>query len=438
MRKVWNYIRTHRWLGIVLGVLLVGAVLFLVLGNRNKSSLADMYETVTVENGALTASIGATGTVRANQSAVLNWQTGGTVEKVNFQLGDKVQAGDVLASLARASMPQSIILAEAELASAEKDLEDLMSSDTAQAQAAIALRQSQDAYDDARENREAMNGPVKYEAVQVVTKMTPLGPVKIPRMRTFKYDPDPEDIRKADETLALATAQLEDAQRTYDRLKEGPNARDVAAAEARVAAAQATINMGSLIAPSSGTITEGSLLPGDQVQAGAFGFRVDDLSTVLVDVQVSEVDINNVQVGQPAKLSFDAILDSNYHGRVSKVSQAGSVVQGVVNFDVTVEITDADEYVRPGMTAAVTITVDEYQNVLLVPNRSVRLVNNKRIVYAIVDEQIEMIEIELGASSDTDSVVAGGKLQAGEVILLNPPAEFQGPGGPPAFVRNRE
>ena len=93
--------------------------------------------------------------------------------------------------------------------------------------------------------------------------------------------------------------------------------------------------------------------------AGTVGFRVDDLSSLLVDVEISRSDINSIAVGQPVTLTFDAILGSEYHGEVVQVSQAGSVVQGVVNFTVTVEITDADEQVKPGMTAAVNITVKE-------------------------------------------------------------------------------
>ena len=66
--------------------------------------------------------------------------------------------------------------------------------------------------------------------------------------------------------------------------------------------------MAHLTAPFAGTVTEASLSPGDQVTAGTLAFRVDDLSSLLVDVELSEVDINSVTVGQTVTLSFDAIL----------------------------------------------------------------------------------------------------------------------------------
>jgi HlyD family secretion protein len=131
-------------------------------------------------------------------------------------------------------------------------------------------------------------------------------------------------------------------------------------------------------------------------------------------------------------LTFDAILGREYHGEVVEVTQAGTVEEGVVNFTVTVELTDADAAVKPGMTAAVNIVVEELQDVLLVPNRAVRLVDGERVVYVLQDGQSVKKNIRLGSSSDTMSIVAGGDVQEGDVVILNPPVEF-GPGGPGGF-----
>ncbi len=202
------------------------------------------------------------------------------------------------------------------------------------------------------------------------------------------------------------------------------------AAQARVDAAQATLNLARITAPFSGTVTESHPLPGDQVGAGATAFRLDNLSSLFVDVEVSEVDINSVSIDQAASLSFDAILDRDYHGKVVQVATAGNDVNGVVSFTVTVELTDADEQVKPGMTAAVNITVEEMQDVILVPNRAVRLVDGSRVVYLLVDNQPVVTELSLGPSSDTMSVIAGGDVNEGDIVILNPPIEF-GPGGGP-------
>ena len=114
-----------------------------------------------------------------------------------------------------------------------------------------------------------------------------------------------------------------------------------------------------------------------------------------MDVKVSEVDINNVTIGQPVSLTFDAILGKEYHGEVIEVTQAGTVDAGVVNFTVTVELTDADAMVKPGMTAAVNIVVEETKDVLLVQNRAVRLVDNLRVVYVLRMDSLSKRKLHL-------------------------------------------
>ena len=212
-------------------------------------------------------------------------------------------------------------------------------------------------------------------------------------------------------------------------MKNGADVTDIAAAEARVAAAQSTINLSFLAAPFDGTVTQSTPAAGDQISAGKVAFRIDDLSHLLVDVQVSEVDINSLSIGQTATLTFDAILGKEYHGQVVEVGQAGDTLQGVVSFTVTVELTDADQSVKPGMTAAVSVVVKEVKDAILVPNRAVRLVNAERVVYVLVNGKSVQVKVILGASSDTMSVLAGGDLKEGDLIILNPPSVMGGPFG---------
>lgn len=419
-----EFFRKNRRLLIILLIVVVVASAFIyVRGSR--ADTTSQFQTATIGRGNLTATIGATGTVRAKQSAVLLWQAAGTVDTVNVTVGENVNANDVLASLAKTSLPQSVIMAEADLADAQKALDELLSSDTARAQAVIALRDAQEAYDRAANWRNELNGRIHIK--KIVYKK--FGQRTIPILKEYRGYADKETIAKADEDLALAKAQLDDAQRTLDALIKG-NSPEVVAAQARVDAAQATLNLARVIAPFTGTVTESHPLPGDQIGAGATAFRLDDLSSLLVDVEVSEVDINSVSVGQAASLSFDAILNKDYHGEVIQVAKAGNDVNGVVSFTVTVELTDADEMVKPGMTAAVNITVQEMQDVILVPNRAVRLVDSNRVIYLLVEGQPVKTEISLGPSSDKDSVLASGDVKVGDTVILNPPVEF-GPGGGP-------
>jgi HlyD family secretion protein len=413
----------------ILTILLIAVVAIsaFVYVRGTKAEATTQFQTAAIERGNLTATIGATGTVRAKQSAVLIWQAAGTVETVHVKVGDMVQVNDELAALAKTSLPQSIILAQADLATAQKSLDELMSSNTAQAEAVIALRDAQEAFTKADNWRNELEHN-KIDVKEIIYKK--FGPRTIPVLKEYRAYASDETKAKADEDLALAKAKLDDAQRTYDLLKDG-NTAEIVAAQARIDAAQATINLARVTAPFAATVTESYPLPGDQVSAGATAFRLDDLTSLYVDVEVSEVDINSVKVGQPVTLTFDAVLGQEYHGEVVEVAQAGTVTNGVVSFKVTVELTDASAEVRPGMTAAVNIVVEEMQDVVLVPNRSVRLVDGERVVYLLVNGEAVKKEIRLGSSSDTMSVVAVGDIKEGDLVILNPPSAEFGPGGGP-------
>ncbi|MFN3491311.1 MAG: efflux RND transporter periplasmic adaptor subunit, partial [Anaerolineales bacterium] len=405
---------------IIIGVAAL-ILLYVVISILN-SGEEPLYQTNAVERGNLQAFVGATGTVRAKQSATLIWQTNGIIQSVNANIGDVVAKDFVLASLDKASLNQSIILAEADLVSAQKDLDNLLNSDTALLEAQEAVDKAEKAYEKAYNWRMQLNGKVDIKEY-VYDQFGNL------RLKEYRGYAGQATIDQADKDLALAESRLNDARREYERLLKGEESEEVTAAKARVEAAKATLNQMYLIAPFNGTITQTSLVVGDQVTAGTSGFRMDDLSSLLVDVQVSEVDINSVKVGQAATLTFDAILDKQYQGTVVQVGQAGESVQGVVSFTVTVELTDADELVKPGMTTAVNIVVEEVQDVLLIPNRAVRLIDGQRVVYVLRDNQALPVTVTLGASSDNFSVLVSGDIIEGDLIILNPPSQFGGPFG---------
>jgi HlyD family secretion protein len=425
-----QFFRKYRTLLIILLIVVIAASAFVYVRGSTANNAASQFQTETLSRGTLTATIGATGTVRAMQTAVLVWQAAGTVDTVNVKVGDNIPEDFVMAFLKQTSLPQSIVVAEADLTDAEKALNDLLTSDTARAEAVIALKEAQEAYDRADNYLHYLQRSRRIPQTSVRTFLirTPRGYEYRTKTKSFK-GPAPEDwLIEAENDLALKKAELDEAQRTFDRLTNG-NTAEIEAAQARVEAAQATLNMARLISPFAGTVTESEVLPGDQVSAGATAFRIDNLSSLLVDVEVSEVDINSISIGQPVTLSFDAVLGKEYHGEVLEVTQAGTVENGVVNFTVTVELTDADALVKPGMTAGVNIVVQEMQDVLLVPNRAVRLVDGERVVYILENGQPVKKEIRLGSSSDSQSIVASGDITEGDLIILNPPADF-GPGRP--------
>lgn len=506
--------------GVVLA--LAVAIAFFVFRNQTrKAELREGLETTRVQRGDLVSIIGATGSVRARQSAVLVWRTTGTVEGVDVGLGDQVQEGEQLAVLEQTSLPQTIISSQAELVSAKRNLDTVLNSDLQAAQALKAVEDAEialeealnsnlelaqaekavadarkvlenserqlyynenpadensikkaeaefylaaDALEEAREEYDKVDEKPKddparaaaqkalseaqqaydlaywnlnslREASNEIDQAVARANVNLAESQLAQAERELERARdgKSPGEIAILRAQLADAQREWQRLQNGVDPDDVRAAEARVAAAEAALDLAVLRAPFDGTITQVEVLPGDQVSQGTVAFRIDDLGRMYADIQVSEVDINKIQIGQPVTLTFDAILAEEYQGKVVDVSLAGNTVQGVVYFEVTVELEAFDPRVRPGMTVAANIVINELNNVLLVPNRAVRIKDGKRVVYVLRASGIEAVEIELGASSDTDSQVQGGDLRRGDEIILNPPTDFQSQ-GPPPFV----
>ena len=233
----------------------------------------------------------------------------------------------------------------------------------------------------------------------------------------------------------VALAQLEDAQREWERLKDGPNVNDITAAEAKVAAAEATVSLGWIEAPFDGTVTLANPKTGDEVDSGRSAFRIDDLSKLFVEVEISEVDVNRITIGQRADITFDAIIGETFTGEVIEVSSVGIDDGSGVDFQVTLEIINPTEQVRPGMTAAVNIIVSEIKDVLSVPNRAVRLMGEQRVIYTLKDGELLEVEVEFGSSSDVYSEVKAGDIEEGDLIVLNPPMEFASNGGPPPFMR---
>jgi HlyD family secretion protein len=415
---------------------------------------------------------------------VLSWQTTGIIQNVNFKEGDLVQPNQVIASLDPTSLPQNIILAQADLVNAKRTLENLTTSQTAQAQAQLTLTQAQAAYDKAKTHREGMKYPRASQTnidnawsnyqlalsnaaiaedgwdkakslpndnpirAQVLAQLTSAQMKRDQALANYNWltgKATPADLADADSKLAVAKAQLDDAQREWDRLKNGPDPSDITAAQAHVDAILATTNLTRLTAPFTGTITDLHMKPGDVIGGASQAalsttgttnptqsVRIEDLSHLLVDVPVTEVDINRVAEGQVVTMSFDAILGKQYNGKVVQVAKTGTTTQGVVNYMVTVEISDHDGSVLPGMTAAVNVVVTQLKDVLQVPNRAIRLRDGQRIVYVLRAGNPVSVQIKLGATSETNSQVISGDLKQGDDIILNPPLDTN---NGPSFMR---
>jgi HlyD family secretion protein len=468
MKKQSAWLKARTWVTLAIVVVVIAVIGVFVINKRNSSSTVTQYQTVKAEKGTLTASIGATGTVRSNQSAILTWQNTGTVGSIKVKPGGQIKTGDILGSLRLAALAQSTL--ESNLVNAQENLTEMTSPEaianaklaitTAQKQVIDAqttqlntqywqnkalqqnyyanyviakdqLDKAQTTYDNAHVGA-YINNTNEAVAYQNLYNAKKAYDTAFYYYSVYSQTPTQRQFDEAQANLDLANATLSNA-RIYLAALTGGSVPDGATgtallqfqqAKLAVQTAQANLDANNLSAPFSGTVTEVDGMVGDQVTPATIAFRIDDLSQMKVDVQVSEVDINNVQVGQPVTLTFDAIAGKTYNGKVVEVATAGDTVQGAVDFTVTVVLTNPDKNVKPGMTAAVTITVKQVNNALLVPSRAVRLVNNQLVVYILENGQPKEVNVTLGASSDTMSEVVSSDLKAGDSIILNPPSNL--------------
>jgi len=161
------------------------------------------------------------------------------------------------------------------------------------------------------------------------------------------------------------------------------------------------------------------------VRPGTLAFRLDDLSPLIVETRVSEIDINRIQPGQAVVLTFDSILAKEYPGKVSEVQTVADTLQGLASFIVKVELLEADERIKPGMTASATFIVSQLEEALLVPRQALRMIDGQRVVYVWRDGREVPVTIRLGVSSGSYTQVLEGDLQPGDQIVLTPGGEAQ-------------
>jgi HlyD family secretion protein len=458
-----------RWIiGLIFIVLLIAG--FLTLRSfRGRGLVGEDFQTIEVSRGTLRATVGATGTVLANKSAVVSFQTSGAVLEVPVILSDEVKKGQMLALLDPDTLSAQILLAQVDLLLAENTLEDLLDTELALAQAQLSLAQAQEELDQTeytqfvqQEGFRASAETIAEAKANLVLAQTEVDnaqneyskysgrpdddPVRalarsnlaaarqrrdsvLRQLNWYLGSPTDTDQALLDADVAIALANLHLAEEAYRSLSAGPDPDEVAAAEARIAAAQATLDLSKIVAPFDGTVTRVVIKPNDLVSPNQPAVEVFDLSRLFVEVEISEVDINKIEVGQSVTLFFDAVLNTEYEGEVVEVGMTGSSNQGIVSFIVTVELLDADESIHVGLTAAVNIITRQRENVLMIPNRAVRVRDGERVVYVLRQGLPEEIEVVLGESSDTHSELLSGNIVEGDLIVLNPPAEFEFGGG---------
>ncbi|MBF0158623.1 MAG: efflux RND transporter periplasmic adaptor subunit [Magnetococcales bacterium] len=160
-----------------------------------------------------------------------------------------------------------------------------------------------------------------------------------------------------------------------------------------------------------------------------------DLAQMQIDANFAEADIGYIKAGQIAHFTVDAWPDRSFVGTVRQVRLNATVQQNVVTYDVVIAVDNPEQRLMPGMTAYVTLAVDQRQDVLLLPNAALRYkpvtqqeqgTTEKRsrkkdgasgIVHLLENDQPRAVSVTLGLSDQRYTEMVDGEVTPGQVVV---------------------
>jgi RND family efflux transporter MFP subunit len=416
--------KTGNWVIAGMAVVILILIGWGISSASGGNTAAPTEATVTGLTAAET--IQATGSLEAQPFASLTWKTNGLVESVNVKAGDLVKAGDIMVSLQPSSTSTDIAGAQADLVETQKELEDLLNSSGELAQATIDLKEAQEEYDKKLYYVNYLNDPTNTSFVDTNLYMEQTrqgGYVYRYSVREYR-EPTASTLAEANNNLALAEGELYDAQHTYDLLKAGANSPDVLAAQAKVEAAQATVNHLSIIAPFDGQVLSVDSYVGDLVRAGDLSINLADMDHLYLQAKVDEVDIAQIKLGNPAEATLDAVPGVTLHGEVTAINPVGVVDSGLVKYTVRVDLEKVgQEILLPlGTTANVVIQTKEALPILVVPLTAIQRDDQGEYVLVIEgDHSTRRVDV-VGGEVAGDLIAVTGDLKVGDRVQLLPDA----------------
>ncbi len=328
MRRYW-------WVFLAIFVI-IGGLWWGFGGQGQKIS----YVTKPVEVGQLEVSVSATGSVEPTHRVDISSELSGTLRQVLVDFNDRVEKGQILATLDTSKLDAQVMNSRARAKSA-------------QAQVTLA------------------KATVK-EAERELARKTELAGV------VSRSDIDAAEAVRDRALAALASAEA-----------------DVEVAAASLAVDETNLSKSSIVSPISGIILKREAEPGQTVasslQAPILFSIAEDLKNMEVQVDVDEADIGAVKPGQKARFSVDAYPGQKFEAEVREVRYASEVVQGVVTYTAILGVDNSELLLRPGMTATAEILTQDIRDALLIPNAALRFsppMANAAVERSILDSLI--------------------------------------------------
>ena len=317
------------------------------------------YRTEVAVKGTLVSAVSASGNVIVDQSATVDPDITGTVASLAVSVGETVKKGQLLFTIVNDQLGISANQAQTSYVSAQSSL--------ISAQAGVNSAES---------------------ALKSVKKS-----------KTSVHE----------DTLA-AEKKIEAAKVSEDASEQGLNNALASLNYARQQAAKRNVT-----SPIDGTVNEVNIKNGDDLsRVSGSGSNakapiiVGDMGTLKTQVQVNEVDITNVLLGQKATLTFDALPDFTATGKVEAMDSLGTISSGVVTYSVTIGFDSIDQKIKPGMSVSAAITTNAKQDVIMIPTGAVKTQNGQSYVEVLQNGVPQKVDVQTGDTNGTDTEITSG------------------------------
>jgi HlyD family secretion protein len=326
----------RKWLALIVATCLIGIVF-----SGCAIPQAASQETVEVTRGDLVISVPVSGNLEMPHKADLSFGATGTVEEVLVDEGDSVVKGQVLARLDDDSLKLNVASAQAQYEIAEINLMKTIYPHYTKTWGTdlpgvwLALDEAQD---NLRQAQELLNEGKTEEAYAL------LGLIE-------------ENIRKAESKSLAAPWQLPWSVKLLEL--------QVDIAKANLDVAKLNLDKATIVAPFDGVVGDVTITEGEELSAMSYAnpaISLVDTSKIEMKGAIDEVDITKVKLDQEADIILDALPDKEVKGKVTFISQIGTVQAGVVFYDTTITLENLDEELRDGMSATAEIIIERRDN----------------------------------------------------------------------------
>ncbi len=394
----------------IAAILLVG----LALAFRPHSSNSVAVKTVTIEPTTFVVKLPENGTVMHPHMETIPALVGGNLASLDVKAGNRVRAGEVLATIENPSLDANAAGALADYQSSVANVS------TAAIQERNARVQYQAGVDTARSNLDEARRVMQADETLYADKAIPRSQLDADRAKEEQakvaYDQSVEQLKLGAVTgYGTSSVQAAKAQALKSKILNDQ--------------AQQQLGFERIVAPFDGIIqsvaprptdANRTILPGDAVSAGQAMFTIAEGSAYVVQAQVDEQDVHAVKLGMPVNVTSEDFPHTTLHGHIERISpiatrstDAGSTAREVLT---TIALDETSPVLRDGMTANVDILTTSVPHALVVPTAAIVHVKKQTKVWLVRDGKAHEVAVVIGQSNDVQSVVRSG-LTKGETIV---------------------